>query len=71
MQTLTDVDNFQIKDLNSVLRNFSKNENVKFPELMQSIRIILSGSKVNLTVKFFSLQIVKQNYFRKDPGWLR
>lgn len=71
MQTLTDVDNFQIKDLNSVLRNFSKNENVKFPELMQSIRIILSGSKVNLTVKFFSLRLVKRNYFRKDPGWLR
>lgn len=46
VKTLTSVENFEKQDLNSILKNFSLNENVKFTELMQSIRMILSGLKV-------------------------
>lgn len=48
VKTLTNVDTFQKQDLNSILKNFSKNENIKFNEFMQSIRVILSGLKVCL-----------------------
>jgi len=43
--TLTAVDSFQKESLNSILKEFSKNQNVKFSELMTNIRVILSGFK--------------------------
>lgn len=69
MKTLTGVENFEKQDLNSILKNFSQNENVKFTELMQSIRMILSGLKVKLLV-FFSLvnPAATEQYVSKPCG---
>lgn len=69
MKTLTSVENFEKQDLNSILKNFSQNENVKFTELMQSIRMILSGLKVKFLV-FFPLvnPAATEQYVSKPCG---
>lgn len=71
MKTLMNVDNFEKPELSSTLKTFSKNENVKFAELMQSIRSILSGSKVESFDSVSDTTKVKVNFPRKDPVWQR
>ncbi|XP_037035839.1 probable glutamate--tRNA ligase, mitochondrial [Bradysia coprophila] len=43
VKILSDVDSFGKQKLNPILKDFSKSENVRFIELMKSLRIVLSG----------------------------
>ncbi|KAJ6636388.1 putative glutamate--tRNA ligase, mitochondrial [Pseudolycoriella hygida] len=65
VKTLTSVDNFDKQTLSSVLKEFSKEENMKPSELMPSIRMILSGAKEGPGVAEIMEILGKQNTLQR------
>lgn len=67
VKMLTDEDTFERQHVNTIIKEFSQRENLKFKDLMQSLRKILSGKDVSNFIHLITTSS-KILIFQEGPG---